>query len=203
MFGRHGCMGFNHCIVPTQVKWIPKIFKLVSLGEVGCHSSVDRHPAVLILAFLVSVSTALWTVAYASEIWNSGLFKLLPMCACFTLDVFWYFFSPSSRKWVFLLSWLFVEWPPMVLRSRTRMTEECWISAASIREPWMSFETSLWIWFKLSLGICSSQWVHCWQQISPWELPAKYTLLAMAYCIHIRMLPEVVALQAFLTRTSH
>lgn len=148
MFGRHGCMGFNHCIVPTQVKWIPKIFKLVSLGEVGCHSSVDRHPAVLILAFLVSVSRTLWTVAYASEIWNSGLFKLLPMCACFTLDVFWYFFSPSSRKWVFLLSWLFVEWPPMVLRSRTRMTEECWISAASIREPWMSFETSLWIWFK-------------------------------------------------------
>lgn len=142
-------MDLNHYIVSTQLKWISKVFNLVSLVEVTCHSSVDRHPAVLILASLVSVSTALQTVAYASEIWPSGIFKLLHMCTSFTLDVFSDIFcSPSSRKWVFLLSWLFVEWPPMVLRSQTRMTEACWISAASIQELWMSFETSLWIWFK-------------------------------------------------------
>lgn len=71
------------------------------------------------------------------------------MCTCFTLYVFSDIFcSPSSRKWVFLLSWLFVEWPPTVLQWQTRMTEACWISAASIQELWMSFETSLWIWFK-------------------------------------------------------
>lgn len=53
----------------------------------------------------------------------------------------------SPRKWVFLLNWLFVEWPQMVLRSQIQMTEACWIYVALIQELWMLFETSLWIWF--------------------------------------------------------
>lgn len=52
MFVRHGCMDVNHYIVSTQLKGIPKVFNLVCLVEVSCHSSADRHPAVVILASL-------------------------------------------------------------------------------------------------------------------------------------------------------
>lgn len=88
MFVRHRCMGFNHYIVSTPLKQKPKVFNLVSLAEVSCRSSVVRHPAVPVLAFLISASTALQTVPHASDIWPSGVFKLLHMCTCFTLCVF-------------------------------------------------------------------------------------------------------------------
>lgn len=94
------------------------------------------------------------------------------MFTCSTPFVFSdsFFCSPSCRRWVFLLSWWSVGWPPMVSLWQALMTEGCWISVALTQELWMSSGTSLWIWFK-SAGIC-------WQQTSPWELPAKYTLLA-------------------------
>lgn len=114
-----------------------------------------------------------WFRRQDSKIWPSGLFKLLYMCV---LILFFPFFFPSSRKWVFLLNWLFVEWHQMALQLRIQMTEACWIYVALIQELLMLFETLLWIWSNF-LGICSSQWVHCWQQTTPWELPAKYTSL--------------------------
>lgn len=95
---------------------------------------------------------------------------------CVLILFFFFYFCPFSRKRVFLLNWLSVEWPQMVLRSQIQMTEACWIYVVLMQELWMLFETSLWIWFNF-LGVCSSQWVHCWQQTSPWEFPAKYTLL--------------------------
>lgn len=145
----------------------------------------NRQSAILVMAYLISISMPIQTVVYASKVARFGPLASLSvlklyMCALIFLLVFF----PSSRKWVFLPNWLFVEWPQMVLWSQIRMTEACWIYVALIQELWMLFETSLRIWFNF-LGICSSQWVHCWQQTSPWELPAKYTCIRIWHIIYI------------------
>lgn len=120
--------------------------------------SVNRQSAILVMTCLVSISFC----AFSDNGLRRQDCKIWPV-ACFSYCALKISFCFSSRKWAFLLNWLYAEWHQMVLRSPILMTEACWIYVVLMLELWMLFETSFWIWFNF-LGVCSSLWVHCWQQ---------------------------------------